>query len=61
MKAAGYVPVRNDAANDGLWVIAGRRQTVYAEADARKTGRARCSEGADPGEKGALAMRWGNQ
>jgi hypothetical protein len=26
----GYVPVRNDAATDGLWKISGRRQVVYA-------------------------------
>jgi Family of unknown function (DUF5906) len=26
----GYVPVRNDAAADGLWKISGRRQVVYA-------------------------------
>ena len=25
----GYVPVRNDV-NDGLWVISGRRQVIYA-------------------------------
>jgi hypothetical protein len=29
----GYVPVRNDAANDGLWVINGKRQVVYAKAE----------------------------
>jgi len=27
---AGYVQVRNDAANDGLWKIYGKRQAVYA-------------------------------
>jgi hypothetical protein len=26
----GYVPVRNEAARDGLWVISGRRQVIYA-------------------------------
>jgi len=26
-----YVPVRNDAADDGLWKIGGRRQVVYAK------------------------------
>jgi hypothetical protein len=29
----GYVPVRNDAAKDGLWVVNKRRQVVYAKAD----------------------------
>ena len=28
----GYVPVRNDAAKSGLWVINGVRQAVYARA-----------------------------
>lgn len=30
MEAAGYVPVRNDGAKDGLWKIDGRRQVIYA-------------------------------
>jgi hypothetical protein len=30
LEAAGYTPVRNDAAADGLWRIHGRRQAVYA-------------------------------
>jgi hypothetical protein len=29
----GYTPVRNDAAKDGLWVIGGMRQVVYALCD----------------------------
>jgi hypothetical protein len=29
----GYVPVRNDAAKDGLWVMKGVRQVVYAKAE----------------------------
>ena len=28
----GYAPVRNDARSDGLWVINGKRQVVYARA-----------------------------
>jgi hypothetical protein len=31
LEKCGYVPVRNDAANDGLWVINGKRQAVYAK------------------------------
>jgi Family of unknown function (DUF5906) len=27
----GYVPVRNSAAKDGLWVITGKRQAIYAK------------------------------
>jgi hypothetical protein len=30
MDSCGYVPVRNDVAKDGLWVVNGRRQAVYA-------------------------------
>lgn len=34
MGAAGYVPVRNPARQDGLWTIAGKRQAIYGrEAD----------------------------
>ncbi len=31
LERAGYLAVRNPDAADGLWVIGGRRQTVYAE------------------------------
>ena len=30
LEAAGYTPVRNDAATDGLWKAAGKRQAIYA-------------------------------
>jgi hypothetical protein len=30
MEAAGYVPVRNDSAKSGLWVVGGKRQVIYA-------------------------------
>ncbi len=30
LESAGYTPVRNDAADDGLWKIGGARQAVYA-------------------------------
>jgi hypothetical protein len=29
----GYAPIRNDAAKDGLWVIRGTRQVVYARTE----------------------------
>jgi hypothetical protein len=31
LEKCGYVPVRNDAAKDGLWKINGTRQVVYAQ------------------------------
>jgi len=31
LETCGYVPVRNDAAESGLWVINGARQVVYAK------------------------------
>ena len=31
LEKCGYVPVRNDGAEDGLWVINGKRQAVYAK------------------------------
>lgn len=33
METAGYVPVRNDGAKDGLWKVDGRRQVVYANGE----------------------------
>ena len=33
LEACGYVPVRNDAAHDGLFVINGKRQAVYARVE----------------------------
>jgi Family of unknown function (DUF5906) len=33
LEACGYVPVRNDVARDGLFVINGKRQAVYARAE----------------------------
>jgi uncharacterized protein DUF5906 len=31
METAGYVPVRNSTAKDGLWKLHGRRQVIYAK------------------------------
>lgn len=31
LEAAGYTPVRNPAADDGLWKVAGKRQAIYAK------------------------------
>jgi hypothetical protein len=31
LEKCGYVPVRNEAAKDGLWVIGGKRQVIYAK------------------------------
>lgn len=33
MEAAGYIPVRNDGAKDGLWKIKSKRQAVYAKVE----------------------------
>jgi hypothetical protein len=33
LEQCGYVPIRNDAAKDGLWKINGARQVVYAGAE----------------------------
>jgi hypothetical protein len=32
LEQCGYVPVRNDASKDGLWVINDKRQVIYAKA-----------------------------
>jgi hypothetical protein len=31
LEKAGYVPVRNDTRNDGLWIIGGERKVIYAK------------------------------
>jgi hypothetical protein len=33
MESAGSVPVRNEAAKDGLWKLHGKRQVIYARSD----------------------------
>ncbi len=33
LEKCGYVPVRNDDAESGLWVVDGRRQVIYAKAN----------------------------
>lgn len=33
LETAGYTPIRNDYAKDGLWKVDGRRQAVYARAE----------------------------
>jgi hypothetical protein len=33
LETCGYVPVRNGAAKDGLWVVEGSRQAIYAKSD----------------------------
>jgi hypothetical protein len=33
LEKCGYVPVRNDTAESGLWVINGKRQVIYARKD----------------------------
>jgi hypothetical protein len=33
MEGCGYVPVRNDVAQDGLWRVSGSRQVIYAKHD----------------------------
>jgi hypothetical protein len=33
LEKCGYVQVRNDAVKDGLWVLSGKRQVIYAKSD----------------------------
>lgn len=41
---AGYIQIRNEAAKDGLWKVAGKRSAVYAKQDLSKSDRARAAE-----------------
>jgi hypothetical protein len=33
LEQCGYVPIRNDAAKSGLWVIGDTRQVIYAKSE----------------------------
>jgi hypothetical protein len=39
LETAGYVQVRNDGAQDGLWKIRGKRQAIYARSELSETDR----------------------
>jgi hypothetical protein len=43
LEKCGYVPVRNDTAQDGLWKIRGRRQTVYARVELSESSKLRAA------------------
>jgi hypothetical protein len=45
LEKCGYVQVRNDAADDGLWVINGKRQAVYARSRLSISDRHRAARG----------------
>jgi hypothetical protein len=43
LEKCGYVPVRNDAAKDGLWVINGNRQVIYAKSELSSSERSKAA------------------
>jgi hypothetical protein len=43
LESCGYVPVRNDAAKDGLWKIKGARQVIYVKAELSVSDRLRAA------------------
>jgi hypothetical protein len=43
LESCGYVPVRNDAAKDGLWKIKGVRQVIYVKAELSVSDRLRAA------------------
>ena len=55
LENAGYVPVRNEAAKDGLWKVSGKRQAIYARRELSVSERA--SAASTRKEQG----RWGRQ
>ena len=55
LENAGYVPVRNEAAKDGLWKVSGKRQAIYARHELSVSERA--SAASTRKEQG----RWGRQ
>jgi hypothetical protein len=48
MEAAGYTPIRNPSAKDGLWVINGVRQVVYGRRDLSESERQAAIQGRGP-------------
>ncbi len=46
LEKCGYVPVRNDYADDGLWKFNGKRQVVYAKSTLSIRDRFRAGQGA---------------
>ena len=44
LERCGYIPVRNDAADDGLWVLGGKRQVIYARAELSVSDRAAAAQ-----------------
>jgi hypothetical protein len=44
LEQCGYVPIRNDSAESGLWYINGKRQTVYARSDLSISDRFRAAQ-----------------
>jgi len=43
LEKCGYVPIRNDAAKDGLWKVKGRREVVYGNFDFPPAERLACA------------------
>jgi hypothetical protein len=58
LEKCGYVPVRNDAANDGLWVINGKRQAVYANSNLSVRDRLSAARQLATGDYPGTANRW---
>jgi hypothetical protein len=50
LESCGYVPVRNDAAKDGLWKIKGARQAIYAKAELSVSDRLKAASALTQGE-----------
>jgi hypothetical protein len=59
MEACGYVPVRNDTARDGYYVVSEKRQAVYAKATLPMEERRRAARRLVEGKDGAVWPRKG--
>lgn len=52
LESVGYVPVRNQGSKDGLWVIDGRRQSVYVRGEMSSRDRYAAANRCARGERG---------
>ena len=53
--SCGYLPVRNNDRNDGLWIIKGKRLVVYARRDLPPGERFKAAEALDAAEAAKAA------
>ena len=57
LEKVGYVPVRNEYADDGLWKLYGKRQAIYAKSALSISDRLRAAKALVDAAQAATAWR----